>query len=79
MILMFHRVCRTNWDVDGLNQNPNSNKEDIIGVHWHGDVELGAIPWWHASTYPCTLLECFGDVSWTNISGGTTRIPNFFD
>jgi hypothetical protein len=44
MILMFHRVCRTNWDVDGLNQNPNSNKEDIIGVHWHGDVELEAIP-----------------------------------
>jgi hypothetical protein len=44
MILMFHKVGRANWDVDGLNQIPNFNKEDIIGVHWHGDVELEAIP-----------------------------------
>ncbi len=51
-----------NQDANGLNQNPSSNKEDTIKARWHGDVDLEVVPRWHASTYYCTLLGCFGDV-----------------
>jgi hypothetical protein len=33
-------------------------------------VDLEAIPGWHASTYLCTLLGCFGDVPQTNVNDG---------
>jgi hypothetical protein len=49
-------------DVDGLSWNLSSNEEDPIGVHSNGDVDLKAIPKWHASTYLCTFLGSFGDV-----------------
>jgi len=51
-----------NWDVDGLNWNPSSNEEDTTGAHWHGDVDLEAIPGWHAFIYMCALLGCSKDV-----------------
>jgi hypothetical protein len=45
-----------------LNQNPSSNKEDTTQAHWHGDVDLEAIPRWHAFAYFCTLLGCSRDL-----------------
>jgi hypothetical protein len=67
---IIHRAGRVNWDVNGLNRNPSSNKEDTIGAHWHGDVDLEAIPRWHASIYLCTLLGCFKDVPQTSVDDG---------
>jgi hypothetical protein len=61
---------RVKRDVDGLSWNPSSNEEDTIGVHWHGDVDLQAIPGWHAFAYLCTLLGCYGDVSQTSVDDG---------
>ncbi len=37
-------VGKVNWDANGLNQNPSSNKEETIKARWHGDVDLEAIP-----------------------------------
>jgi hypothetical protein len=45
-----------------LSQNPSSNEADTTRVHWHGDVDLKAIPRWHAYVYICTLLGCYRDV-----------------
>jgi hypothetical protein len=59
---IFHKASRFNWNVDGLSWNPSSCEEDTIGAMWHGKVDLEAMPRWHASTYLCTLLGCFGDV-----------------
>ncbi len=67
---IIHRPNRVNQNVNGLSQNPSSNEEDTTGVHWHGDVDLDTILRWHASTYLCTLLECFGDVFQTNMDDG---------
>jgi hypothetical protein len=53
-----------------LNQNPSSNEEDTIRAHWHGDVDLEAIPRWDASIYLCTLLGCFKDVLQTSVDDG---------
>jgi hypothetical protein len=55
-------ASRVNWNVDRLSQNPNSNEEDTIGAHWHGDVDLEAIPRWHAYAYLYTILGCSRDV-----------------
>jgi hypothetical protein len=59
---IIHKLGRVNQDVDGLSWNPSSNEKDTTWAHWHGDVDLEVIPRWHASTYLCTLLGCFGDV-----------------
>jgi hypothetical protein len=59
---IIHKLGKVNQDVNGLSWNPSSNEEDTIGVHWHGDVDLEAIPRWHAFAYLCTLLGCYGDV-----------------
>jgi hypothetical protein len=59
---IIHMPCMVNQDANGLNQNPSSNKEDTVKARWHGDVDLEVVPRWHASTYYCTLLGCFGDV-----------------
>jgi hypothetical protein len=59
---IIHRLGKVNRDVNGLIWNPSSNEEDTIRVHCHGDVDLEVIPRWHASTYLCTLLGCFGYV-----------------
>ncbi len=67
---IIHKLGKVNQDVDGLNQNPSSNKEDTIGACWHGDVNLEAIPRWHVSTYLCTLLGCYGDVPHTSMDDG---------
>jgi hypothetical protein len=48
---IIHRHGRVNQDVDGLSWNPSSNKEDTTRVHWHGDVDLEAIPRRHAFAY----------------------------
>jgi hypothetical protein len=56
-----HKADKFNWDVDGLSQKPNPNEEDIIGVHYHGDVNLEIIMRWCAFTYLCTLFWCFRD------------------
>ncbi len=64
---IIHRPGRVNQDVVGLSRNPSSNEEDTIGAHWHGDVDLEAVPGWHASAYLCTLLGCFGDVPQTDL------------
>jgi hypothetical protein len=55
-------ASKVHRDVDGLNQNPNSNEEDTIGVCWHGDVDLEALLGCHAYAYLCTLLGCSRDV-----------------
>jgi hypothetical protein len=67
---IIHRLGRVNRDADGLNQNPSSNEDDTIETHWHGDVDLEVVPRWHASTYLCTLLGCFGDVPHTSVDDG---------
>jgi hypothetical protein len=64
---IIHRLGRVNRDVVGLSQNPSSKKEDTIGAHWHGDVDLKAILGWHAFAYLYTLLGCFGDVLQTSL------------
>ncbi len=53
-----------------MNRNPSSNEEDNTKACWHGDVDLEAIPRWHASTYLCTLLGCYGDVPHTSMDDG---------
>jgi hypothetical protein len=58
-----YRVGSVNWDVDGLSQNLNSNKEDTIKACWHGDLGLEVALKWRAFAYLCTLLRCFKDVS----------------
>ncbi len=40
---------------------------------WHGKVDLEAMPRWHASTYLCTLLGCFGDVPQGNTGNGNSQ------
>lgn len=39
-----HRAGRVNWDANGLNKNPSTNKEDTTKAHWHGDINLDTIP-----------------------------------
>ncbi len=46
---------------------------DTIGAKWHGKMDLEVIPGWHASTYMCTLLGCFGDVPQGNTGGGNSH------
>jgi len=41
---IIHRHGRVNQYVDGLHWNPSSNKEDTTWAHWHGDVDLEAVP-----------------------------------
>jgi hypothetical protein len=55
---IIHKLGKLNQDADGL----SLNEEDTIGAYWHGDVDLEVVIGWHASTYLCTLLGCFGDV-----------------
>jgi hypothetical protein len=64
---IIHGPSGVNRNVDGLSQNPNSNEEDTIGAHWHGDVDLEVVPRWHTFAYLCTLLGCYGDVPHTNV------------
>ncbi len=45
---IIHKHGRVNRDVDGLSQNPSSNEEDTTKACWHGDVDLEAVPRWHA-------------------------------
>jgi hypothetical protein len=54
----------------GWVETPSSNEEYTTGACWHGDVDLKAISWWHASAYLCTLLGCFGDVPQTSVDDG---------
>ncbi len=56
-----HKADKFNWDVDGLSPNPSPNEKDIIGVHYHGDVNLEIILRWYAFAYLCTLFWCFRD------------------
>ncbi len=53
-----------------MSQNPSSNKEDTTWACRHGDVDLEIVPGWHASTYICTLLGCFGDILQTSVDDG---------
>ncbi len=43
-------------------QNPSFNEEHTIGAHQHNDVDLEAILRWHALSYLCIILGCYGDV-----------------
>jgi hypothetical protein len=36
-------------------------------------MDLEVVPGWHASTYMCTLLGCFGDVPQGNTGGGNSH------
>jgi len=67
---IIQKLGRVIQDVDGLNRNPSSNKEDTIGVHWHGDVDLEVVLGWYAFAYLYTLLGCFGDVLQTSMDDG---------
>jgi hypothetical protein len=67
---VLHRASRVNQDANGLNWNPGSNKEDIIGACWHGDVDLEVVLRRHVFAYLCTLLGCFGDVLQTKSDSG---------
>ncbi len=55
---------------------PKFFEEDTIGVKWHGEVDLEAMPGWHASTYMCILLGCSGDVPQGNRGGGNFQSDN---
>jgi len=59
-----------------LSQNPSSNKEDTIGIHWHGDANLKAIPRWHVFAYLCTLLGCSGDLLQIGVDVGDSHDAN---
>jgi hypothetical protein len=59
---IINKVRRVNQDVNGLSWNPNFNKEDTIGLWWHGDVDLERVLRWHVYTYMCTMLGCFREV-----------------
>ncbi len=65
-----HKAGKVSRDVNKLNWNPSSNEEDTIRAKWHWEVDLEAILGWHASSYLCTLLGCFGDVPQGNTSNG---------
>jgi hypothetical protein len=68
-----HNIGRVNQDANGLNQNPSSNEEDIIGARWHGEVDLEVVLGWHVFAYMCTLLGCYGDVPQGNTGGGNSQ------
>jgi hypothetical protein len=53
-----------------LNWNPSFSEEDTTGAKWHGEVNLEAMPRWHAFAYMCILLGCSGDVPHGNTSSG---------
>ncbi len=36
-------------------------------------MDLEVVLVWHASTYLCTLVGCFGDVPWINMGGGESH------
>jgi len=36
-------LMKSNGNVDGLIQNPSSNKKDTNGAHWYGDVDLEVV------------------------------------
>jgi hypothetical protein len=57
-----HKVSKVNWDPNGLCWNPSYSEEDTIGAKWHGEVNLEVVQGWHAFTYMCILLGCYGDV-----------------
>ncbi len=59
-----------------MNQNPSSNGEDTTRAHWHGDVDLEAIPRWHASAYFCTLLGCPRDLLHIGVDVGDSHDAN---
>ncbi len=67
---IIHKPGRFNWNVDGLSWNLSFNKEDTTRVIWHGDVDLEALPRWHAYAYLCTLLGCSKDVLETSVDDG---------
>jgi len=59
-ILFTRLVVLIGMLINGLGRNPNFNEEDTTNAMWHGEVDLEAMLGWHASTYMCTLLGCFG-------------------
>ncbi len=68
---IIHRPSRVKRDANGLSWNPSSNEEDTTRVRWHGDVDLEAIPRWHAFAYQvCTLLGCSRDVLQISVDDG---------
>jgi len=71
-----HKVDRVNRDANGLSWNPSSSEKDTIGAKRHGEVDLEAIPRWHAFTYMCILLRCFGDVPQGNTSNENSHSDN---
>jgi hypothetical protein len=58
MFLHFTFSCKFDVKVgtNGLNQNPSFNEEHITRVHYHGEVDLEAVPRWHASIYLVGVL-----------------------
>jgi hypothetical protein len=56
-----------------LNWNPSFNEEDTTCAKWHGEVDLEAMPRWHAFAYMCILLGCFRDVPHGNTDNGNSH------
>ncbi len=63
-------------NVDGLTQNPSSNKKDPNGVHWYGDVDLEVVLSWHVFAYLCILLGCFGNAPHSNMGNKDSCYAN---
>jgi len=59
---IIHKAGRVNWDADGLSQNPSASEVDTTSARWHEEVDLEALPGWHAFAYLC---------SWDGSQGNT--------
>ncbi len=52
------------------------NNDDTIGICWCKDVDLEAIPRWHAFAYLCTLLGYYKIIPQNNMKNGNLRCTN---